>query len=50
MKVYKNLLDVLPPDDSNHPFFQGGKAYVFHFKLSLDPVNFDVQANVEAWK
>jgi len=50
VKVYKNLLDVLPPDDSNHPFFQGGKAYVFHFKLSLDPVNFDVQANVEAWK
>lgn len=48
--VTKNLLDVLPPDDSNHPFFQGGKAYVFHFKLSLDPVNFDVQANVEAWK
>lgn len=50
VKVYKNLLDVLPPDDSNHPYFQGGKAYVFHFKLSLDPVNFDVQANVEAWK
>ena len=50
VKVYKNLLDVLPPDDSNHPFFQGGKAYVFHFKLSLDPVNFDVQANVEDWK
>lgn len=49
VKVYKNLLDVLPPDDSNHPFFQGGKAYVFHFKLSLDPVNFDVQATVGNW-
>lgn len=49
VKVYKNLLDILPPDDSNHPFFQGGKAYVFHFKLSLDPVNFDVQATVGNW-
>lgn len=48
VKVYKNLLDVLPGDSD--PYFQGGKAYVFHFKLSLDPVNFDVQANVEAWK
>lgn len=46
--VTKNLLDVLPGDSD--PYFQGGKAYVFHFKLSLDPVNFDVQANVEAWK
>lgn len=49
VKVYKDLLDILPPDDSNHPFFQGGKAYVFHFKLSLDPVNFDVQATVGNW-
>lgn len=46
--VTKNLLDVLPGDSD--PYFQGGKAYVFHFKLSLDPVNFDVQADVEAWK
>ena len=46
--VTKNLLDVLPGDSD--PYFQGGKAYVFHLKLSLDPVNFDVQANVEAWK
>ena len=49
VKVYKNLLDVLPPDDSNHPFFQGGKAYVFHFKLSLDPVKFDVKTTVGNW-
>ena len=49
VKVYKNLLDILPPDDSNHPFFQGGKAYVFHFKLSLDPVKFDVKTTVGDW-
>lgn len=36
--VTKNLLDVLPKD----PFGVGGKAYVFHFKLSLDPVDFSV--------
>lgn len=47
--VKKNLLDVLPPEDSNHPFFKGGKAYVFHFKLSLDPVNFSVTADVNPW-
>ena len=44
--VYKDLLKVLPKD----PFGVGGKAYTFHFKLSLDPVKFDVKANVEAWK
>lgn len=44
--VYKDLRKVLPED----PFGVGGKAYVFHFKLSLDPVKFDVKANVEAWK
>ncbi|RGX87072.1 hypothetical protein DXA63_16720 [Segatella copri] len=49
VKVYKNLLDILPPDDSNYPFFQGGKAYVFHFKLSLDPVKFDVKTTVGNW-
>lgn len=48
--VKKNLLDILPPEDSNHPFFKGGKAYVFHLKLSLDPINFDVKAKVEDWK
>lgn len=46
--VTKNLLDVLPGDSD--PYFKGGKAYVFHLILSLDPVKFDVQANVEAWK
>ena len=47
--VTKNLLAILPPEDSNHPFFKGGKAYVFHLKLSLDPVNFDVKATVGSW-
>lgn len=47
VKVYKNLLDVLPGD--RDPYFEGGKAYVFHFKLSLDPVNFDVKATVGDW-
>ena len=49
VKVYKDLLDILPPDDSNHPFFQGGKAYVFHLKLSLDPINFSVTNDVVNW-
>ena len=42
--VKKNLLDVLcKPGDSNRSFtFEKGKAYVFHLKLSLDPVNFSV--------
>lgn len=43
--VYKDLRKVLPED----PFGVGGKAYVFHFKLSLDPVKFDVKAKVEDW-
>lgn len=47
--VKKNLLDILPPDDSNHPFFKGGNAYVFHLKLSLDPVNFSVTTGVGNW-
>ena len=47
--VKKNLLDVLPPEDSNQPFFKGGKAYVFHLKLSLDPVNFSVTTDVHPW-
>ena len=42
--VKKNLLDVLcKPGDSNRSFtFEEGKAYVFHLKLSLDPVDFSV--------
>lgn len=43
--VYKNLLDVLPKD----PFGVGGKAYIFHFKLSLDPINFKVMTDVVDW-
>ena len=46
--VTKNLLDVLPGD--SNPYFKGGKAYVFHLKLSLDPVNFSVTPKVEDWK
>ena len=45
--VRKNLLDVLPKD--SNPFGVGGKAYVFHLILSLDPVKFDVKAKVEDW-
>lgn len=40
--VRKNLLDVHSP----FPFEQG-KAYVFHLKLSLDPINFNISATVE---
>lgn len=43
--VYKDLLKVLPKD----PFGVGGKAYTFHFKLSLDPVDFKVTADVKDW-
>ena len=43
--VYKDLLKVLPKD----PFVVGGKAYTFHFKLSLDPVKFDVKTTVGNW-
>lgn len=46
--VKKNLLDVLP--GNRDPYFEGGKAYVFHFKLSLDPVDFSVTAKVNDWK
>ena len=50
--VYKDLLKVLPPppEDSKPPYFKGGKAYVFHLKLSLDPVKFSVTTKVEDWK
>ena len=42
--VKKNLLDVLcKPGVPNPSFtFEEGKAYVFHLKLSLDPVDFSV--------
>lgn len=42
--VKKNLLEVLDPSEtSNKSFtFEGGKAYVFHLILSLDPVDFSV--------
>lgn len=43
--VYKDLRKVLPKD----PFGVGGKAYTFHFKLSLDPVKFDVTTTVGNW-
>ena len=43
--VYKDLLKVLPKD----PFGVRGKAYTFHFKLSLDPVKFDVKTTVGNW-
>lgn len=43
--VYKDLLKVLPED----PFGVRGKAYTFHFKLSLDPVKFNVTTDVVNW-
>ena len=46
--VYKDLLKV--PGVSDPSFkFKEGKAYVFHFKLSLDPVKFDVTTTVGNW-
>ena len=49
--VRKNLLDVRnPPGDPNPSFsFEMGKAYVFHLKLSLDPINFYVTTTVVNW-
>lgn len=49
--VKKNLLEVLDPSEtSNKSFtFEGGKAYVFHLKLSLDPINFSITNEVEKW-
>lgn len=51
MTVKKNLLEVLDPSEtSNKSFtFEGGKAYVFHLKLSLDPINFKVTTDVVKW-
>lgn len=45
--VKKSLLEFFPDID---PFVEEGKAYVFHFKLSLDPINFYVTTKVEDWK
>ncbi len=48
--VKKNLLDVLRPGVSNPSFsFEIGKAYVFHLKLSLDPIDFSITPKVEDW-
>ena len=49
--VKKNLLDVLDKSGAPNPSFEfkEGKAYVFHLKLSLDPVEFDVKATVGDW-
>lgn len=45
--VYKDLLKV--PGISDPSFtFEKGKAYTFHLKL-LDPINFDVKADVKDW-
>ena len=51
VKVKKNLRDVRnPPGVSNPSFsFEMGKAYVFHLKLSLDPINFNVTTTVVPW-
>ena len=45
--VTKNLLEVLPGDID--PYFEGGKAYVFHLILSLDPIDFKVTPTVNEW-
>lgn len=52
MTVKKNLLDVLCKPGVPNPSFEfvSGKAYVFHLKLSLDPINFNVTTKVEDWK
>lgn len=48
--VSKNLLEVLQPGVSKPSFkFDPGKAYVFHLKLSLDPVNFNISTTVGSW-
>lgn len=36
----------LKPVDSHFPF-EKGKAYVFHLKLSLDPIDFSISTKVE---
>ena len=48
--VSKNLLEVLKPGVDNPSFeFVKGKAYVFHLKLSLDPINFNITTTVGSW-
>ena len=42
--VRKNLLDISKPFK-----FEKGKAYVFHLKLSLDPINFNISTTVGSW-
>ena len=51
VKVRKNLLEVRnPPEVSNPSFpFEKGKAYVFHLKLSLDPIDFSISTTVGDW-
>ena len=50
--VKKNLLEVLDKSGNPNPSFtfEEGKAYVFHLKLSLDPVDFSITPKVEDWK
>ena len=49
--VSKDLIKVRnPPEVSNPSFpFEQGKAYVFHLKLSLDPIDFNISADVYNW-
>ena len=49
--VRKNLLDVRKQPGVSKPSFsfEMGKAYVFHLKLSLDPINFNVTTTVVPW-
>ena len=42
VKVRKNLLDISTPFK-----FEKGKAYVFHLKLSLDPIDFSISTTVK---
>ena len=44
----KSLLKVLNPSGTSFTF-EKGKAYTFHLKLSLDPVNFSVTNTVDGW-
>lgn len=49
--VKKNLLEVLDKSGNPNPSFtfEKGKAYVFHLKLSLDPVDFSITNEVVKW-
>lgn len=44
--VKKSLREFFPDID---PFVEGGKAYVFHLILSLDPIDFKVKTTVNNW-